>query len=131
MSYYYASSKLSISKIYQFIGLPEPRNATEGELEAYHSKPYNFNIPGDVDSFNKSNHSTSNKSNIFEENSKPLSKVIQKLRIGSRDNNQNNYRGEIIKQRVNKQGVIVNDEIYDGANFHPEEQDEFEIPDSS
>ncbi|GES90145.1 kinase-like domain-containing protein [Rhizophagus clarus] len=126
MSYYYASSKLSTSKIYQFDNLPEPRNATEEELEAYHSRPYSFNIPDDIDDFNKSNHSTSNKSNIFKGNSKPLSKVFQKLRMESRDNNQNKYRGEIKKQQVNKQ---VNDEIYDSANFHSEEQDEFEIPD--
>ncbi|GET50562.1 kinase-like domain-containing protein [Rhizophagus irregularis DAOM 181602=DAOM 197198] len=43
--YYYASSKLSISKIYQFDNLPEPRNATEEGQEAFHSKPYSFNIP--------------------------------------------------------------------------------------
>ncbi|PKY57521.1 hypothetical protein RhiirA4_478647 [Rhizophagus irregularis] len=33
LSCYYASSKLSISKIYQFENLPEPRNATEEEQE--------------------------------------------------------------------------------------------------
>ncbi|RGB36416.1 kinase-like domain-containing protein [Rhizophagus diaphanus] len=68
ISCYYASSKLSISKIYQFDNLPEPRNATEG-------------------------------------NSKTLSKVFQKFHIGSRDNNQNNYKRETIKQKVKKQDI--------------------------
>ncbi|RGB40867.1 hypothetical protein C1646_366375 [Rhizophagus diaphanus] len=36
---------LSTSKLYQFGNLPEPRNATEEEQEAFHSKPYDFNIP--------------------------------------------------------------------------------------
>ncbi|POG81494.1 hypothetical protein GLOIN_2v70208 [Rhizophagus irregularis DAOM 181602=DAOM 197198] len=33
------------SKIYQFENLPEPKNATEEEQEAFHSKPYSLNIP--------------------------------------------------------------------------------------
>ncbi|CAB4395687.1 unnamed protein product [Rhizophagus irregularis] len=43
-----SSSKLhslSTSKLHQFENLPEPRNATEEEQEAFHSKPYNFEIP--------------------------------------------------------------------------------------
>jgi serine/threonine protein kinase len=35
MSFYYASSKLSTSKIYQFDNLPEPRNATEGMFQFF------------------------------------------------------------------------------------------------
>ncbi|POG74137.1 kinase-like domain-containing protein [Rhizophagus irregularis DAOM 181602=DAOM 197198] len=40
------SSKLFTSRIHQFKNLPEPRNATEEEQEAFHSKSYDcFNIP--------------------------------------------------------------------------------------
>ncbi|UZO05675.1 uncharacterized protein OCT59_026019 [Rhizophagus irregularis] len=34
--------------------LPEPRNATEEELEAFHSKSYDFEIPDNIEDFNKS-----------------------------------------------------------------------------
>ncbi|CAB5314188.1 unnamed protein product [Rhizophagus irregularis] len=136
MSCYYASSKLSVSKIYQFDDLPEPRNATEEEQEAYHSKSYSFNIPENIDDFNisnnKNNDSTSTTNSIFRRNSKVLSKVFQKLHIGSDDNNQNSYQNncerKIIKQQVKKQDIDDNDEIYNNPNLHPEEQD-FEIPD--
>ncbi|PKY31433.1 hypothetical protein RhiirB3_489052 [Rhizophagus irregularis] len=109
MSCYYASSKLSVSKIYQFDDLPEPRNATE----AYHSKSYSFNIPENIDDFNisnnKNNDSTSTTNSIFRRNSKVLSKVFQKLHIGSDDNNQNSYQNncerKIIKQQVKKQDI--------------------------
>ncbi|CAB4424253.1 unnamed protein product [Rhizophagus irregularis] len=47
-------SILFTSKIHQFENLPEPRNATEEELEAFHSKSYDFNIPNNIDDFNKS-----------------------------------------------------------------------------
>ncbi|CAB4431382.1 unnamed protein product [Rhizophagus irregularis] len=44
-SYYtYTSSKLFTSKIYQFDNL--------SETEAFHSKPYSFNIPENIDDFN-------------------------------------------------------------------------------
>ncbi|CAB5343556.1 unnamed protein product [Rhizophagus irregularis] len=39
------NSRLFTSKIHQFENLPEPRNATEEELEAFHSNPYDFSIP--------------------------------------------------------------------------------------
>ncbi|GBC45407.2 kinase-like domain-containing protein [Rhizophagus irregularis DAOM 181602=DAOM 197198] len=35
----------STSKLYQFGTFPEPRNATEEELEAFYSKPFNSYIP--------------------------------------------------------------------------------------
>ncbi|CAB4430879.1 unnamed protein product [Rhizophagus irregularis] len=117
----YASSSLSISKIYQFENLPEPRNATEEEQEAYHSKPYSFNIPENIDDFNKSNQNTIS---IFKENSKTL------LRLGSGDNNHDNYKKEIVKQHVKNQHVNDDEEdIFNSANFHSEDQDELEIPD--
>ncbi|PKY51372.1 kinase-like protein [Rhizophagus irregularis] len=40
-----SSSKLFTSKLHQFEGLPEPKNATEEEQEAFHSKSYKFYIP--------------------------------------------------------------------------------------
>ncbi|RGB36413.1 kinase-like domain-containing protein [Rhizophagus diaphanus] len=134
MSCYFASSKLSVSKIYQFYDLSEPRNATEEEQEAYHSKSYSFNIPENIDiSTNKNNDSTSKTSSIFRRNSKALSKIVfQKQHIGSSNNNQNscqnNCERNIIKQQVKKQDIDDNDEIHNNPNLHPDEQ-EFEIPD--
>ncbi|PKK74223.1 hypothetical protein RhiirC2_863980 [Rhizophagus irregularis] len=105
----YASSSLSISKIYQFENLPEPRNATE------------------VDDFNKSNQNTIS---IFKENSKTLSRIFEKLRLGSGDNKQDNYKKEIVKQQVKNQHVDDDEEdIFNNPNFHSEDQDELEIPD--
>ncbi|CAB4377962.1 unnamed protein product [Rhizophagus irregularis] len=109
----YASSSLSISKIYQFENLPEPRNATEEEQE--------------VDDFNKSNQNTIS---IFKENSKTLSRIFEKLRLGSGDNKQDNYKKEIVKQQVKNQHVDDDEEdIFNNPNFHSEDQDELEIPD--
>ncbi|PKY37071.1 hypothetical protein RhiirB3_461252, partial [Rhizophagus irregularis] len=53
---------LFTSKIHNFGNLPEPRNATEEEQEVFHSKLYDFNIPNNIDDFNKSNEQNSNKS---------------------------------------------------------------------
>ncbi|RIA96663.1 kinase-like domain-containing protein [Glomus cerebriforme] len=121
----YTSSKLFTSKIHQFENLPEPRNATEEEQEAFHSKPYDFNIPDNVDDFNKSsNQNTSKASGIL--------KVFKKLQINSNNDNQNNYEKEIEEQQQTKKyNASFNDEeeIYDDKNFHSEEQDEYEIPD--
>ncbi|GBC41408.2 kinase-like domain-containing protein [Rhizophagus irregularis DAOM 181602=DAOM 197198] len=107
LSFYYASSKLSISKVYQFENLPEPINATEEEQEAYHSKAYSFNIPENIDDLNKSSDHDNDSTKIsssFKGNSKRLSKAFQKFYIGSRDNNQNNYKRETtIKQEIKKQ----------------------------
>ncbi|GBC12248.2 kinase-like domain-containing protein [Rhizophagus irregularis DAOM 181602=DAOM 197198] len=49
----YTSSELYTSKLHQFENLPEPRNATEEELEAFHSKPYDFEIPDNIEDFSK------------------------------------------------------------------------------
>ncbi|PKY55184.1 hypothetical protein RhiirA4_474492 [Rhizophagus irregularis] len=96
-------------------------------------KPYSFNIPEDIDDFNKSNQnndSASKINSIVKGNSKiSLSKVLQKL---SRDNKQDNYEKKIIKQQIKKQDVDDNDEdIFNNPNFHSEDQDEFEIPDGN
>ncbi|RIA96670.1 kinase-like domain-containing protein [Glomus cerebriforme] len=120
----YTSNKLFTSKIHQFENLPEPRNATEEEQEAFHSKPYDFNIPDNVDDFNKSsNQNTSKASDIL--------KAFNELQINSNNDNQNNYEKEIEEQQESKKyNTSFNDEeIYDDKNFHSEEQDEYEIPD--
>ncbi|PKC70157.1 hypothetical protein RhiirA1_455168 [Rhizophagus irregularis] len=41
----YISSRLFTSKVHQFENLPEQKNATEEEQEAFHSKTYDFSIP--------------------------------------------------------------------------------------
>ncbi|POG83022.1 kinase-like domain-containing protein [Rhizophagus irregularis DAOM 181602=DAOM 197198] len=43
----------STSKLHRFENLPEPRNATEEELEAFYSKSYDFRIPDNIDDFDK------------------------------------------------------------------------------
>ncbi|CAB4395690.1 unnamed protein product [Rhizophagus irregularis] len=47
-------NSLSTSKVYQFENLPEPRNATEEEQEAFHSKPYDYDIPNNIEDYNSS-----------------------------------------------------------------------------
>ncbi|PKY54557.1 hypothetical protein RhiirA4_473430 [Rhizophagus irregularis] len=116
------NSKSFTSKIHQFENLPEPRNATEEELEVFHSKPYDFSIPTNIDDFNNSsnqNNSRTSKIHNFMVNSKNLSKTFEKLQIND----------ETVQQT---KGSNVNfddeDEVYNNPNFHSEEQDEFEIP---
>ncbi|CAB4402249.1 unnamed protein product [Rhizophagus irregularis] len=109
------NSRLFTSKIHQFENLPEPRNATEEELEAFHSNKYDFNIPNNIDDFNKS-------SNKNDTDSKKLSKVFKKLQIND----------EIMQQtkgRPNIGDFNDEDETYNNPNFHSEEQNELEIPD--
>ncbi|CAB4427297.1 unnamed protein product [Rhizophagus irregularis] len=113
------NSRLFTSKIHQFENLPEPRNATEEELEVFHSKPYDFSIPTNIDDFNNSRNQTS-KIHNFMVNSKNLSKPFEKLQIND----------EAVQQT---KGSYVNfdgdeDDVYHNPNFHSEEQDEFEIP---
>ncbi|CAB4395352.1 unnamed protein product [Rhizophagus irregularis] len=40
-------------------GLPEPKNATEEEQEAFHSKSYKFYIPDNVNDFNNQKNNAS------------------------------------------------------------------------
>ncbi|PKC59624.1 kinase-like protein, partial [Rhizophagus irregularis] len=51
---YTSSSLFNSSKIHQFENFPEPRNATEEEQEAFHSKSYKFSIPYNINDFNNS-----------------------------------------------------------------------------
>ncbi|POG75409.1 kinase-like domain-containing protein [Rhizophagus irregularis DAOM 181602=DAOM 197198] len=120
------NSKLFTSKIHQFENLPEPRNATEEELEAFHSnKSYDFNIPNNIDDFNKSsnqNSKASKISSIFKANSKKLSKMFEKLQIKNKTTQQT-------KGATNIANFNDEDETYNNPNFHSEEQNELEIPD--
>ncbi|CAB4495351.1 unnamed protein product [Rhizophagus irregularis] len=117
----YTNSRLFTSKIHNFENLSEPRNATE-EQEVFHSKLYDFNIPRDINDFNKSNKRNSKSSKvitIFRDSNKKLSKLFKKLQIKS-----NNDEKEITQQHVDD-----DDEVYNNPNLHSEEQDELEIPD--
>ncbi|PKC66907.1 hypothetical protein RhiirA1_394121 [Rhizophagus irregularis] len=110
---YTSGSSLFTSKLHQFDNLPEPRNATE----AFHSKSLDFNIPDNIDDFDKVNNqknSTSKLSSIF--------KDIQ-----------NDYKEETMQHKVKKNDNNFDDEdeIYDNPNFHSEEQNEFELPDGN
>ncbi|GBC45235.2 kinase-like domain-containing protein [Rhizophagus irregularis DAOM 181602=DAOM 197198] len=121
------SSRLLTSKIHNFENLPEPRNATEEEQEAFHSKLYDFNIPNNINDFNKSNEQDSSKVvTIFEDSNKILSKLFKNLQINSNDDEK-----EITRQQIKGQSINVDDddEIYNNPNFHSKEQDELEIPD--
>ncbi|GBC47259.2 kinase-like domain-containing protein [Rhizophagus irregularis DAOM 181602=DAOM 197198] len=121
----------STSKVYHFENLPEPRNATEEELEAFHSKSYNFYIPDNIDDFDKLNNQknrTSRISSIFKVNSKKLFKIFKK---NSKNDVQNsNYYREEIMQQQRKNIDIDEDEVHNNPNLHSEEQDELEIPDN-
>ncbi|CAB5313227.1 unnamed protein product [Rhizophagus irregularis] len=115
----YTSSRLSTSKIHNFENLPEPRNATE-EQEAFHSKLYDFNIPNNIDDFNKSNEQNSSiVITTFEGDSEKLPEEFKKLQINSNNDE---------KEKTQK-CVDDDDEVYNNPNFHSKEQDELEIPD--
>ncbi|GBC53544.2 kinase-like domain-containing protein [Rhizophagus irregularis DAOM 181602=DAOM 197198] len=111
LSIYYSSnsidsiSKNYTSKTYQFENFPEPKNATEEEQEAFHSKPYSFNIPNNIDYFNNS--SVEKNVNISKSNS--VYKVFGKLEINSNYNIQNNdYEKETVQQ-TKKHNLDIND----------------------
>ncbi|UZO09572.1 uncharacterized protein OCT59_029789 [Rhizophagus irregularis] len=71
-------------------------------LKEFHSKPYGFSIPYNIEDFdNKSNNNTSNSSNIPEDNSKKLSKVFKKMQINSNNDNRDKYNEETIQVKKN------------------------------
>ncbi|CAB5318380.1 unnamed protein product [Rhizophagus irregularis] len=78
----------------------------------FHSKPYDFSIPTNIDDFNNSSNQTS-KIHNFMVNSKNLSKPFEKLQIN--DGSYVNFDDD-------------EDDVYNNPNFHSEDQDEFEIP---
>ncbi|CAB4420422.1 unnamed protein product [Rhizophagus irregularis] len=133
MENYTNSSKVFTSKLHQFDNLPEPRNATEEEQEAFHSnKSYDFHIPNNVDDFNKfssKKNSTSKISSLFKVNSKRLSKLFKR---SSKNDTQNDYKIGAMQQQIMNHHLKVNDdeEAYNNPNLHSEEQDELELPDN-
>ncbi|CAB5349619.1 unnamed protein product [Rhizophagus irregularis] len=56
-----STNYISSSKVHQFKNLPEPKNATEEEQEAFHSKTYDFSIPYNIEDFNNSSDQKINK----------------------------------------------------------------------
>ncbi|GBC26874.2 kinase-like domain-containing protein [Rhizophagus irregularis DAOM 181602=DAOM 197198] len=127
----YISSRLLTSKVHQFENLPEPKNATEEEQEAFHSKTYDFNIPDNIEDFNNSNDQKINKTSkinsIFKGGSKRLSKVFKSLQISSNNDIPIDHKKKTMQQM--KGSVNDDDEIHNNPNLHSEDQDEFEIPD--
>uniref|UniRef100_U9T0A4 Serine-threonine/tyrosine-protein kinase catalytic domain-containing protein n=1 Tax=Rhizophagus irregularis (strain DAOM 181602 / DAOM 197198 / MUCL 43194) TaxID=747089 RepID=U9T0A4_RHIID len=108
----------SSSKIHQFENLSEPRNAMEEEQEAFHSKLYDFNIPDNINDFDKPNNqesSTLNIANIFQVKNEETFKKNE----------------EIMQKQIKRDHVNFDDEneIHNDPNLHPEEQDELELPD--
>ncbi|POG59840.1 kinase-like domain-containing protein, partial [Rhizophagus irregularis DAOM 181602=DAOM 197198] len=93
-----SSSKPFTSKLHQFDNLPEPRNATEEEQEAFHSnKSYNFHIPDNINDFNKSSskkNSTSKIYSIFKVSSKKLSNIFK------RSSKNDDYKIESMRKRI-------------------------------
>ncbi|GBB85137.1 hypothetical protein RclHR1_01170021 [Rhizophagus clarus] len=120
------SSRLFTSKVYQFKNLPEPKNATEEEQEAFYSKPYSYNIPDNIDDIvNKNDDNTSKSSD-----DKKLSEALGNMQINSNNNIQNDYIKEfILAEKHNNDDIDDENGIYNNPNLYPEEQDEFEIPD--
>ncbi|CAB4478797.1 unnamed protein product [Rhizophagus irregularis] len=132
ISYANASSKLFTSKIHKFENLPEPKNATEEEQEAFHSKLFDFNIPKNIDDFGQSsNQNNKRNSNVIEAGNTRLTKVFKKLRVNSKSVDiQNNYYRDKIQQSSSQTGDNDDDDDeYNNPNLHSEEQEEFEIPD--
>ncbi|GBC22606.2 kinase-like domain-containing protein [Rhizophagus irregularis DAOM 181602=DAOM 197198] len=124
---YTNSSRLFTSKVHQFKNLPEPRNATEEEQEAFHSnKSYNFHIPNYIDDFDKLNNQKNNSKiiSIFKVGSKKLSKIFKR--------NSKNVIQESMQQQIKKyhDDIDDDDEIHNNPNLHSEEQDELELPDN-
>ncbi|CAB4395386.1 unnamed protein product [Rhizophagus irregularis] len=89
------------------------------EQEAFHSKLYDFNIPDNINDFDKPNNqesSTSNIANIFQVKNEETFKKNE----------------EIMQKQIKRVHVNFDDEneIHNDPNLHPEEQDELELPDN-
>ncbi|PKC56866.1 hypothetical protein RhiirA1_473380 [Rhizophagus irregularis] len=121
-------SKLFTSKLHQFDNLPEPRNATEEEQEAFHSnKSYDFYIPNNVDDFNKS----SSKKNITSK----IGTIFEAAKIYPiylKEAQKMDYKVESMRKRIKKLHINDNDEYeaHNNPNLHSEEQDELELPEN-
>ncbi|POG62854.1 hypothetical protein GLOIN_2v1691815 [Rhizophagus irregularis DAOM 181602=DAOM 197198] len=127
-SYHTSSSEIFSSKIHKFENLPEPKNATEEQQEAFHSKLYDFNIPTNIDDFGRSSNKNNKRNSIvIEAGSTRLTGVFKKLRVNSKSVNiQNKYYENTIRQPQTCD--IDDDDDYNNPNLHSEEQEELEIP---
>ncbi|CAB4439222.1 unnamed protein product [Rhizophagus irregularis] len=92
------------------------------EQEVFHSKLYDFNIPNNIDDFNKSNKRNSKSSKVItmiRGDSEKLPEEFIKLQINSNDD----------EKEITQQHIDDDDEVYNNPNLHSKEQDELEIPD--
>ncbi|RGB29619.1 kinase-like domain-containing protein [Rhizophagus diaphanus] len=109
------SSKLFTSKIHKFENLPEPKNATEEEQNAFYiSRSYDFSL-----SDYTSNLSKSGKINFKDNDSKESSRLFKKLKMENVDV-QNDDEREIMQQRSD---ISSYNEVQDNPNLHSEEKD--------
>ncbi|CAB4439331.1 unnamed protein product [Rhizophagus irregularis] len=123
-----------VSKIHIFENLPEPKNATEEEQEAYHSMQQNLSIPSEIE-------------NIISEQTEHQIELNDPTIINDDkdDVNHNDIKSKKIKLSNNKEfqyiqyiqyiqkSYIANDdveedEITNNANLHSEDQENLEIP---
>ncbi|RGB32316.1 kinase-like domain-containing protein [Rhizophagus diaphanus] len=114
---------ISTSKVHQFENFPEPRNATEEELEAFHSKLHDFNISNKIEDFNKLNNQKNGKSKISSTIFKDEDEIYNNPNLRSEEQNylelpenvQSNYK---MKQYKTDDGIYI----------HSEKQNELKLP---
>uniref|UniRef100_U9UGP5 Protein kinase domain-containing protein n=1 Tax=Rhizophagus irregularis (strain DAOM 181602 / DAOM 197198 / MUCL 43194) TaxID=747089 RepID=U9UGP5_RHIID len=110
------SNKIYTSQVYEFKNFPEPRNAAEEEQKEFHSR-YSFNIPENIDDFN---------------NSDKIIELYKELNLNNANNSNNDIQIDSERetmQQIKKINIKINDDedAYDDANLHSEEQDELQI----
>ncbi|UZO10715.1 uncharacterized protein OCT59_002293 [Rhizophagus irregularis] len=116
---YTSNSKLFTSKVHQFENLSEPRNATEEEQQAFHSnKSCDFHIPNHIDDFGNLSNQNNNSSKITSSN-KSFKRRLE-----------NDFQEIMQQMKRNRINIDDEEDMYNNPNFHPEEQDEFELPEN-
>ncbi|CAB4492124.1 unnamed protein product [Rhizophagus irregularis] len=116
---YTSNSKLFTSKVHQFENLSEPRNATEEEQQAFHSnKSCDFHIPNHIDDFGNLSNQNNNSSKIINSN-KSFKRRLE-----------NDFQEIMQQMKRNRINIDDEEDMYNNPNFHPEEQDEFELPEN-
>ncbi|PKK69893.1 kinase-like protein [Rhizophagus irregularis] len=114
----------SFSKIHIFGEMPEPRNFTEEEREAYYSNQQDFVIP---DSRYIFGHQTENNDSTGEK--------FKKIKLSEDEETQFDNKGEfnyirehyITNTTNDDMNIDDGDDTYNNPNLHSEEQDELEI----
>ncbi|GET66834.1 kinase-like domain-containing protein [Rhizophagus irregularis DAOM 181602=DAOM 197198] len=86
-----STSRLFTSKVHQYRNLPEPKNATEEEQEAFHSNPYGFSIPYNIIIIYQ------NQVIYLKVLAKNCLKYLRIMQINSSNDNQDNYKEETIQ----------------------------------